>query len=135
MSRRGRERALKRAVADLARLHPDDVEAILGALDATEKTRVERLVAGFAGGPPPEPSPPDEPVWTYEGVSPWLLDRIDPEARSGARPGRDFVLMTPASAEALRAAAMPLRTQVGAGGRRSATLIDKAMAFIAGGRA
>ncbi len=138
MSRRRRERALRRAVADLARLHPGDVEAILGALDAAEKARVEALVAGFAGGPPaeaPPPPPPEEPVWTYEGLSPWLLDRIDPEGRSGTRTGRGFVLMTPASTEALQAAAMPLRSQAQSGDGRGATLIDKAMAFLAGGRA
>lgn len=134
MSRRRRERALRQVVADLARLHPDDVEAILGALEPAEKARIEALAAGLAGGPPREPAPPEEPTWSYEGVSPWLLDRIDPEGRSGARPGRDFVLMTPASAEALRAAALPLRTEGGPGGKRGETLIDKAIAFLAGGR-
>ena len=56
MSRRRRERALRRAVADLARLHPDDVEAILGALEPAEKARIEALAAGLAGGPAPEPA-------------------------------------------------------------------------------
>lgn len=134
MSRRGRERLLRRAVADLARLHPDDVEAILGALDADEKARVETLVAGLAGGPPAADAPPREPVWTYEGISPWLLDRIDPDAKAGARPGRDFVLMTPASAEALRAAAAPFRTEESGRGRGGATLLDRAMDFFSGAR-
>jgi hypothetical protein len=130
MSPRRHERHLKRAVADLARLHPDDVTAILGALDADEKALVEQLVAGLAGGPPP----PEEPAWTYDGVSPWLLDRIDSEAKAGARPGRDFVLMTPASAEALRAAAAPFRTREGGGGRTGATLLDRAIDFFGGAR-
>jgi hypothetical protein len=134
MSRRRSDRALKRAVADLARLHPDDVEAILGALDPHEKERIDRLVAGFSG-PAPESAPPEDPVWIYEGVSPWLLDRIDPDAKAGTRAGRDFVLMTPASAEALRAAAAPFRTEGGGREGRGATLLDRAMAFLAGARA
>jgi hypothetical protein len=134
MSRRRRERVLKRAVADLARLHPDDVEAILGALDADEKARVDKLVAGLAGGPPAASAPPQEPVWTYEGVSLWLVDRIDPDARAGGRAGRDFVLMTPASADALRAAAAPFRTRDGGRGRPGATLLDRAIDFLSGAR-
>lgn len=134
MSRRRSDRALKRAVADLARLHPDDVEAILGALEPHEKARIDRLVAGFSGPAAAGASEPEqEPVWTYDGVSPWLLDRIDPDARSG-RAGRDFVLMTPASGEALRAAAAPFRTQGGPQSGRGATLVARAMAFLAGGR-
>jgi hypothetical protein len=43
--------------------------------------------------------------------------------------------MTPASVEALRAAAAPFRIRGGPGGRRGATLIDRAMAFLAGARA
>lgn len=135
MSRRRSDRALKRAVADLARLHPDDVEAILGALDPPEKARIERLVAGFPGGPAPASAPPEEAPWIYEGVSPWLLDRIDPDAKAGARAARDFVLMTPASGEALRAAAAPFRARSAGRDGRGATLLDRAMAFLAGARA
>jgi hypothetical protein len=134
MSRRRSDRALKRAVADLARLHPDDVEAILGALDPREKARVDRLVAGFSG-PAPESVPPEDPVWVYEGVSPWLLDRIDPDAKTGARPSRDFVLMTPASGEALRAAAAPFRSRSGGRDKRGATLVGRAIALLVGARA
>ena len=134
MSRRRSDRALKRAVGDLARLHPDDVEAILGALEPHEKARIDRLVAGFSGTAAAAAGEPEqEPVWTYDGVSPWLLDRIDPDARS-SRAGRDFVLMTPASGEALRAAAAPFRTQSGSQSGRGATLVARAMAFLAGGR-
>lgn len=135
MSRRRSDRVLKRAVADLARLHPDDVEAILGALDPAEKVRIERLVAGFSGEPAAESAPPEEPVWIYEGVAPWLLDRIEPDAKAATRAGRDFVLMTPASGEALRAAAAPFRIQSGGPNGRGASLVDRAMAFLGGARA
>jgi hypothetical protein len=131
MSRRRSDRALQRAVAGLARLHPGDVEAILGALDPREKARIDRLVAGFSGAPGAEDEPAPEPIWTYEGVSPWLLDRIDPDARVG-RPGGDFVLVTAASAEALRVAAAPFRTEGGGRSKRGATLLGRAIAFVSG---
>jgi hypothetical protein len=124
MPRHNPERALRRLVADLSRLHPGDAEAILAALDADERARLDRLVAG---GPEPTGA---EPAWRYEGVSPWLLDRIEPEA--GGR-GRDFVLMTPATIEALKAAAEPFRTQ--AGEARGTPLIDRFLGWLAGARA
>jgi hypothetical protein len=132
MPRREPDRALKRAVADLARLHPDDVEAILGALGPAEKARMERLVAGLPAPGPDEA--PVEPAWTYDGVSPWLLDRIDPDAKAGSRAGRDFVLMTPASGAALRAAALPFRTRHGGEDGRGATLLARLAAFLGGAR-
>lgn len=123
MSRHNPERALRRLVADLSRLHPGDAEAILAALDADERARLDRLVAGGAG-------PTDaEPAWRYEGVSPWLLDRIEPD--EGVR-GRDFVLMTPAAIEALKAAAEPFRTQ--AGEARGTPLIDRFLGWLSGAR-
>lgn len=137
MSRRRSERALVRAVADLARLHPDDVEAILGALDPHEKARIDRLAAGLSGRAAAEDEADEAPVWAYEGVSPWLLERIDPDAKPGARAARDrdFVLMTPAATEALRAAAAPFRSEAGGKGSRGATLLGRAMDFLAGARA
>src|SRR5438874_2364473 len=107
MSLRPHDRALRRAVAGLARLHAEDREAILGALDATEKVRVEALVAVFAGRAAAEQPPEAQPEWAYESVSPWLLARIDPDDRRGARASREFVLMTDASRGALREAAEP----------------------------
>jgi hypothetical protein len=123
MPRHNPERAVRRLVADMSRLHPSDAEAILAALDADERARLDQLVAG---GPEPTDA---EPAWRYEGVSPWLCERIEPDARGR---GRDFVLMTPAAIEALKAAAEPFRTQ--AGEARGTPLIDRLVGWLSGAR-
>jgi hypothetical protein len=125
MSRRGPDRALKRAVAGLARLHPDDVEAILGALDSREKSRVDALVAGLAGGAAAEDAAEAQPEWAYESVSPWLLARIDPEDRRSGRAGREFMLITDASRAALREAAEPFRKQKVPAANNGMALLDQ----------
>ena len=112
-------------MAGLARLHPADVEAILGALDPAEKARVDALAAGFAGGAAAEDPAEAEPLWAYESVSPWLLARIDPDDRRNGRAGREFMLITDASREALRAAAEPFRKQVKPAARNGAALLDR----------
>src|SRR5687768_10406850 len=122
------DRALKRAVADLARLHPDDVEAILGALDADERSRLDRIVAGSPETREPERAA-EEPAWIYEGISPWLRDRLEPEGKGGT-----FALVTPASVQALRAAAEPFRKLVEGKERRGPTLLARAIALLAGAR-
>jgi hypothetical protein len=99
------DRALKQAVTALARLHPDDLALILDALEPAEKARIDALIAGLGSG-----EPEAEPVWAYEGVSPWLRVRIDPSAKAG-RASREFVLMTDEARSALVAAAAPFRTQ------------------------
>lgn len=117
MPRRRPDRALRRAVADLARLHPDDLGMILDALEPAEKARIDALVAEFSARPAPRPAaePEAEPVWAYEGVSPWLRARIDPNAKAG-RASREFILMTDEARAALVAAAEPFRTQRAASG-------------------
>lgn len=135
MIRRRPERDLERAVAGMARLHPDDVEAILDSLEPHERRRVQALLAGpDAAETIAEPAPAQEPKWAYEGVSPWLLDRIDPEGKAGRRPGRGFVLMTPASTEALRTAAAPFRADTNGKGRRGPALLARALDLIGGTR-
>ena len=135
MPRPPAERALRRAVAGLARLHPDDVAAILGALDGPERARVDALVANFAGQAPVAAVPEPEPEWAYESVSPWLLARIDPESRRGGKAGREFVLITDASREALRAAAEPFRKQVTPAARKGMPLLDQVWRLFASQRA
>jgi hypothetical protein len=133
MRRRRPDRALRRAVADLARLHPDDAGAVLGALDPDEKARIDALIAEFHGRPPAaEPAPEAEPVWAYQGASPWLLLRIDPNARVG-RAGREFVLMTDAARDALREAAEPFRTEA-ARTAHNHSLLDRLFQKLAGAR-
>jgi hypothetical protein len=128
MSRRHPDRALQRAVAGLARLHPDDAEAILAALDPADKARIEALALGD------DPAAAAvEPEYAYESVSPWLLARIDPEDRRAGRAGREFVLLTDAGRAALQAAAAPFRKQVSPGGpRRGRALLDQFWRFVTG---
>lgn len=127
--RRSPDRALRRMLADLARLHPDDVEAILGALEPAERKQVDRLIAGLDGGPAGRAAPSDRPAWSYEGVSPWLLERIEPGGKGGA-----FVLTTPASAAALKAAAEPFRVAHEPPNARGPTLLDLAIFYVGGAR-
>ena len=142
MPRRRSDRALRRAVSRLGRLHPDDVEAILGELDPGERTRIDALIAGFAGRPLPVEAPPaagaaeeEEPQWVSESVSPWLLARIDPDDRRAGRSPPEFVLMTEAGSAALRAAAEPVRRPANpAGGGKARSLLDQAWRLFAGPR-
>jgi|GEM_PF-3524197 len=138
MPRRRSDRALRRAVSRLGRLHPDDVDAILGELDAGERARIDAMIAGFAGRPPPaEPAPAaaEEPAWVYESVSPWLLARIDPDDRRADRPRPEFVLMTETASAALRGAAEPFRRPANpAGGGKARSLLDQAWRLLAGPR-
>ena len=122
-------------MAGLARLHPDDVEAILGALDPAEKARVDALVAGFAGRAVDDNPPETPPVWAYESVSPWLLARIDPDDRRADRSRPEFVLMTETASAALRGAAEPFRRPANpAGGGKARSLLDQAWRLLAGPR-
>jgi len=141
MPRRRSDRALRRAVTRLGRLHPDDAEAILGELEPGERARVDALIAGFAGRPPPAQAAPaaeqeaEEPRWVYESVSPWLLARIDPDDRRAGRSPPEFVLMTEAGSAALRAAAEPFRRPANpAGGGKARSLLDQAWRLFAGPR-
>lgn len=113
MSRPRHDRALRRAVTDLARLHPEDLAMILDALEPGEKARIDALIDEFAGKQATPAGtmlqPHAELIWTYQGVSPWLRARIDPNARTGRR-SREFILMTDAGHAALIAAAEPFRT-------------------------
>ena len=122
-------------MAGLARLHPDDVDAILGALDPAEKARVDALLSGFAGRAAAENPSETQPLWAYESVSPWLLARIDPEDRRSGRAGREFVLITDASRKALREAAEPFRKQVTPAARNGMALLDQVWRLFTSHRA
>lgn len=106
------DRPLRRAVMELARLHPEDLAMILDALEPPERARIDVLIGELGGGSAthgvPVPAPDAEPVWTWQGVSPWLRVRIDPDARTG-RSNPEFVLITDAARAALVAAAEPFR--------------------------
>ena len=59
MSRRYPDRDLRRLVAELASVGPEDLEAILGDLDAPQRRTVTELLAAYAGAaePPPKGRP------------------------------------------------------------------------------
>ncbi|HEX8527299.1 hypothetical protein [Allosphingosinicella sp.] len=104
------DRALRRLVADLASARPDDVEAILAALEPGEREAVETLLedsrgrrAGAAPAADSRPAKPDEQQWALEGISPWLANRL---AGGG---GRKSPPLTPIALHALRRAAEPFR--------------------------
>lgn len=52
------ERALRRAVAQLAAVDPDDVEDVLAELDEAQRERVRRLLAESLWGVLPQPDAP-----------------------------------------------------------------------------
>jgi hypothetical protein len=86
---------------------------ILEALEPAEKARIDALIAGLdAPLPSAEEAPP---VWTYEGVSPWLRARIEPGAND-KRGSREFILVTDAAHAALVEATAPFRTARAASG-------------------
>ena len=130
MSRHRPDRRLRRAIAGLARLHADDVESILGALEPRERARVDALLDAAAG----RGAESDEHGRDYKSVSPWLLARMDPAGRGRARE-RDQAAMTEAAREALKAAAEPFRAQSGLAGRRGRTLAGQTWRIFAGTRA
>jgi hypothetical protein len=77
MSRPAPDHALRRLVADLATLHPDDMQFVLDELGAGQRDAVEGLLRDFAGlsdKPTETPSRLAVDVWR---LSPWLVERLD----------------------------------------------------------
>ena len=75
------DRALRRMAMDLATLHPDDAEAVLGELDLHQRKRIEALLAdlsefGFGARPQKETPPALDP----SRLSPWLVTRAESAA-------------------------------------------------------
>jgi hypothetical protein len=118
MPSRPADRALRRLVADLASLAPDDVEAILGELEPGQRARTQALLAHYIGASPTlaAPSVDDDAhrLAATPGLSPWLAARLLPP---GADPGGPAKVggaslaatsargaMTPRARDALRAA-------------------------------
>jgi hypothetical protein len=86
-------RALRALAADLAALGDDDLDAILGELDAPSRERLLDLIAAFRRGDAPAPAAP-APVDAPE-LSPWLAGRLRGEVPD----------LTASALQALRAAA------------------------------
>ena len=77
MSQPAPDLVLRRLVAQLAVLHPDDVGAVLEELDVKERRRVEVLLLSYAGGGAKQEAPVAKPDYDRSRVSAWLRVRID----------------------------------------------------------
>jgi hypothetical protein len=126
----GPDRALRRAVAELARLHRKDVEAILAELEAADRAALETLLGAYRGRSTPRPlrEAGEDSRPAYEGVSPWLLSRLV---------GKDAPSLTPAARDALRAAAEPFRAAPPTAAPTAAapSLLGRAWTFASGRQA
>ncbi len=73
------DRALRRLVADLAVLHPDDVSAVLQGLDPRERGTVEALLREYVAHFEQAPAKVSDIRAHYDlsRLSPWLVDRIE----------------------------------------------------------
>ena len=122
MPRRRPDLDLRRLVARLAAATPEDVEAILGALEPEQRRSVVSLLEAYAGGEAPKPKPrrprppPAEGPPRIPGLSPWLAVRLrqgQGDSPKGPRrvlgnPGA-LAAMTPAALQALRTCAAKIQ--------------------------
>ncbi|MFA5599817.1 MAG: hypothetical protein WDA06_04390 [Phenylobacterium sp.] len=128
-----RERALRRAVAQLAAVDPDDVEDVLAELDEAQRERVRALLAEWLGGVLPQAGTPGKssakdirqdasrssgpPRPSLVGLSAGLASRIEAAETSARRDGRNRIgpvvtgpfRLTSAAAEALWRLAVELQ--------------------------
>lgn len=84
-------RALRSAVAELAGLADEDVQAILSELDATSRRRLTELLEDYHRGDLPVPAATRVPL----DLAPWLAERV-----SGGGEGRTWT-MTPHASQTL----------------------------------
>jgi hypothetical protein len=94
---------LRRVIADLAVLGEDDLAAVLQALNTGERSRVETLLAAYAGHD-------DGGLYDVARLSPWLVAHIE----------KDDDAMTAHARTALRACAVRLYPLASDGSTRSA---------------
>ncbi len=112
------DRALRRAVAQLAAAASEDIEAVLQELDPRQRETVLGLLGELVGGAGAAPDDGDDAAAVARriGLSPWLVTRVCGEAPGQrgvnlrgdaitAAVQRDFV-MTPTAAAALRASVL-----------------------------
>ncbi len=131
MPRDTADRSLRRLIADLAGLGDADIQDILSELDLGERTKVEALLASYAGvdsAEAPRPGKEAHPKINTKGLSSWLAGRIHAGApadelgsapllraladRLARRGPRLAAVMTPAAIEALRASAAAVQGHV-----------------------
>lgn len=101
----GSERALRRAVADLARLDQQDITEVLALLTPDRRRRVAALLSAFMGAPVTA----DTPAQGLEAVSPTLAARAAHDVEA-SRPLTETARATLRACIAEAAAQAPLRT-------------------------
>ena len=94
------DRALRRMIADLAALHPDDAAGVLSALEPDARARTEALLREYAATVDGRPAG-DASAYDPTRLSPWLVQRAD------SAQGAEFQ-MTADTHQALRASVMRL---------------------------
>ncbi|MDR3508517.1 MAG: hypothetical protein P4L64_11515 [Caulobacteraceae bacterium] len=94
------ERALRRLVAELAGLEPQDVEGVLAELDPVPRRAVHNLLQAYLGVPATAPSNAASDTPDLEGLSPWLRERVERALGDTAGSPADLG-MTPTAAAAL----------------------------------
>lgn len=109
----GNDRNLRRLVAKLADARPEDVQDILASLDVRSRRIVQELLETYTGRTSLANPEAAEPPPSFDGLSPWLTQRIrnenatstlfDTGAANGGRAD-----MTVGAAAALRACAQNL---------------------------
>ena len=121
MTSRKPDRALRRLVAELASEREEDVEAVLALLDPWQCAAVQALLDDYSGAPAPPAA--DQPDWRIEGLSPWLLRRLE-----GEPPGAT----TAQGLELLRRCAASLRAEPAAATAwpRGQTLLGRVRAWL-----
>jgi hypothetical protein len=127
MRQAGLDRQLRRLIINLASLHREDLEAILGELDAGQHTTVERLLREFVGfGFADEKSDlAAAPAYDRSRISAWMLQRLESDA----------VAITPQAREVLRECAkrvceVPLFPAAAAA--QTNTIVSEPMAVLIG---
>ena len=122
MAWRSPDRLLKRKLARLARLEPDDLRAVIGELEPAQQRRIEQLLHDAADAPADHPVSALPPTT----LSPWLVERI----------AGDAGLVTPATRAALaQAASWPTSNASGRAGEASRpSLVERGLTALAGTR-
>ncbi len=106
------DRALRRLVAQFAKLRPSDTEAVLSELSSENRLTVEAMLKGYRGAasPPAASTPkvePREQVLDLRGLSPWLSEKLRLSSQTGPAdlPFADKGSVTATALAALRTSA------------------------------
>jgi hypothetical protein len=123
------DRALRRVIADLAALAPEDAGAILVTLEPVQREKIESLLREYASyfDGTPNPPPADRSDYDPSRLSPWLVQRLE---------GAAAFEMTAHARQALRDCAARLYpTPAAAATRPRAGLFGRMASVFSPGRA